>query len=115
MSEGPSVGEDRGLHGSRTGGGIQSAATKRKGPPNSRRHHMADPRVLTTHRRKQAEIENAIAAYEKRAEEARRDLAAINAAMRLLSVEPGAEHVASLHGCSTGAGRLSWIMRRWPS
>src|SRR5438034_613739 len=56
---------------------------------------MADPQVLTTLRRKQAEIENAIAAYEKRAEEARRDLAAINAAIRLFSVEPGAEHVAS--------------------
>jgi septal ring factor EnvC (AmiA/AmiB activator) len=40
---------------------------------------MADPQVLTTLRRKQAEIENAIAAYEKRAEEARRDLAAIRA------------------------------------
>src|SRR5436190_585027 len=36
---------------------------------------MADPQVLTTPRRKQAEIENAIGAYEKRAEEARRDLA----------------------------------------
>jgi hypothetical protein len=49
---------------------------------------MADPQVLTTLRRKQAEIENAIAAYEKRAEEARRDLAAINATVRLFSVEP---------------------------
>ena len=29
---------------------------------------MADPQVLTTLRRKQAEIENAIAAYEKRVE-----------------------------------------------
>src|SRR5436190_21189401 len=56
---------------------------------------MADPQVLTTLRRKQAEIENAIAAYEKRAEEARRDLAAIDAAIGLFSVEPGAEHVAS--------------------
>jgi hypothetical protein len=37
---------------------------------------MADPHVLTTLRRKQAEIENAIGAYEKRAEEARHDLAA---------------------------------------
>ena len=33
---------------------------------------MADPQVLTTLRRKQAEIENAIGAYEKRAGEARR-------------------------------------------
>ena len=33
---------------------------------------MADPHVLTTLRHKQAEIKNAIAAYEKRAEEARR-------------------------------------------
>ena len=37
---------------------------------------MADPQVLTTLRRKQAEIENAIGAYEKRAKEARRDLSA---------------------------------------
>ena len=43
---------------------------------------MADP-VVTTLRRKRAEIENAIAAYEKRADEARRDLAAIDAAIRI--------------------------------
>src|SRR6185369_13922640 len=49
---------------------------------------MADPQVLTTLRRKQDEIENAIAAYEKRAEEARRDLAAINAAIRIFDVNP---------------------------
>jgi hypothetical protein len=54
---------------------------------------LADPHVLT--RRKPAEIGGAIAAYERKAEEARRDLAAINAAIRLFSVEVGAEHVAS--------------------
>jgi hypothetical protein len=48
---------------------------------------MTDPQVLTTLRRKQAEIEGAIVAYEKKAEEARRDLAAINAAIRLFAVE----------------------------
>ena len=55
---------------------------------------MADPQVLTTLRRKQAEIENAIAAYEKRAEEARRDLSAINAVIRLFSVETDAGSVS---------------------
>src|SRR6476661_829737 len=50
---------------------------------------MQEPQVLTTLRRKQADIENAIAAYEKRAEEARRDLAAI----RLFSVDTDAGSV----------------------
>jgi hypothetical protein len=54
---------------------------------------MADPQVLNTLRRKQAEIEGAIAAYERKAEEARKDLAAINAAIRLFSVETEAGHV----------------------
>ena len=54
---------------------------------------MADPQILTTLRRKQAEIENAIAAYEKRAEEARRDRSAINAVIRLFSVETDAGSV----------------------
>jgi hypothetical protein len=56
---------------------------------------MADPQILTTLRRKQSDIESAIVAYEKRIEEARRDLSAINAAIRLFSVETGAENVAS--------------------
>jgi hypothetical protein len=42
---------------------------------------MADPQILTTLWRKQAGIENAMPAYEKRIGEARRDLAAINAAI----------------------------------
>src|SRR4051794_38838366 len=54
---------------------------------------MADPQVLTTLRRNQAEIEGAIGAYERKAEEARRDLAAINAAIRLFAVEADAGSV----------------------
>ena len=50
-------------------------------------------KILTTLRREQAEIENAIAAYEKRAEESRRDLSAINAVIRLFSVETDAGSV----------------------
>jgi hypothetical protein len=67
---------------------------------------MADPQVLTTLRRKQAEIENVIAAYEKRAEEARRDLAAINAAIRLFSV--------GLTGCCGRPSRFGLFMH-WRS
>jgi hypothetical protein len=77
------------------GEGVLTAATRRK---VSLIHggFMADPQVLTTLRRKQAEIENAIAAYEKRAEEARRDLVAINAAIRLFSVALRAPPCCSL-------------------
>jgi hypothetical protein len=54
---------------------------------------MADPQILSTLRHKQADIENAIASYEKRIEEARRDLVAINAAIRIFDVNPGAGNV----------------------
>jgi hypothetical protein len=60
---------------------------------------MADPQVLNTLRRKQADIENSIAAYEKPAEEARRALVAINAAIRLFSSKP-------TPGVSPATGRL---------
>jgi len=66
---------------------------------------MADP-VLTTLRRKRAEIENAIAAYEKRADEARRDLAAINAAIRIK--KPAA--VVNRAGLSS---RERWMPALW--
>lgn len=47
---------------------------------------MTEPQVLSTLRRKQSEIEGAIAAYEKRIEQARRDLAAVNATLRIFEV-----------------------------
>ena len=78
---------------------------------------MADPQVLTTLRRKQAEIENAIAAYEKRAEEARRDLAAINATVRLFSVEPEpstSPPTWMFTGYSNVANKLPSARPRWP-
>ena len=56
---------------------------------------MPDPQILNTLRRKQLNIESAIAAYEKRIEEARPDLAAINAAIRLFSINPSSEAVSS--------------------
>jgi len=47
---------------------------------------MADPQILTTLRRKQADIEEAIAAYEAKIEEARRDLSAVNATIRIFEI-----------------------------
>jgi len=44
---------------------------------------MAEIRTVTTLRHKQREIENAIAGYEKRLQQARADLAAINAAIAI--------------------------------
>ena len=54
---------------------------------------MADPHVLTTLRRKRAEIENAIATYEKRLSEARRDLAHVNATIQLFGSDAAPEGV----------------------
>jgi len=54
---------------------------------------MADPQVLTTLRRKRAEIENAIVAYEKRLKEARRDLAHVNATIQLFDADTAPEGV----------------------
>ncbi len=47
---------------------------------------MADPQILSTLRRKRDEIEATIAAYEKRIEAARHDLAAVAATIRLFEV-----------------------------
>jgi hypothetical protein len=47
---------------------------------------MADPHVLSTLRRKRDDIEAAIAAYEKKIEEAKRDLSAIAATIRLFEL-----------------------------
>ncbi len=45
---------------------------------------MPDPQVVHTLRRKASDIETAIASYEKKLAQARRDLSAINASLRLL-------------------------------
>lgn len=47
---------------------------------------MADPQILSTLRRKRDEIEATIAAYEKRIEAARHDLAAVAATIRLFEL-----------------------------
>lgn len=51
---------------------------------------MADPQILTTLRRKRDEIETHIKAAEKRLEQARHDLAHVNATIRLFEI--GGEH-----------------------
>lgn len=48
---------------------------------------MADPHVISGLKRKRDEIENAIAAYTKKLEAAKRDLAHVNAALRMFQVE----------------------------
>jgi hypothetical protein len=47
---------------------------------------MADPHILSTLRRKRDDIEAAIAVYAKQIEEAQRDLAAVNATLRLFEL-----------------------------
>lgn len=48
---------------------------------------MADPHILTARRRKRDDIKSAIAAYEKKIEEAKRDLAAVAATLRLFEID----------------------------
>ena len=51
---------------------------------------MTEPQVVTTLRRKRDEIERAIAGYEKKLAKARRDLAHVNATLRLFKLgQPG--------------------------
>lgn len=57
---------------------------------------MADPHILTTLRRKRDETEAAIRAYEKKAEALRRDLAHVNATLRLFELN-GAHEVFPVH------------------
>lgn len=57
---------------------------------------MADPQILTTLRRKRDEMEAAIRAYEKKTETLRRDLAHINATLRLFELN-GAHEVFPVH------------------
>lgn len=52
-------------------------------------YNVADPHAITTLRRKRSEINSTIAAYEKKLAEARRDLSAVNTALRLF--EPDAD------------------------
>lgn len=51
---------------------------------------MSDPQVVVTLRRKRDQIENAIAAYEKRLLEARRDLAHVNATIQIFETSTDA-------------------------
>lgn len=52
---------------------------------------MPDPQVLNTLRTKRDAIEHAIATYEKHIEAARRDLAAVNATIRMFELDNGGE------------------------
>lgn len=57
--------------------------------PCNRVHHMAaDPQVVTTLRRKRDTIEAYIATMERQIADARRDLSAINATIRLYEIDP---------------------------
>ena len=47
---------------------------------------MAEPQVVNTLQSKRADIESAIAAYEKKIEAAKRDLSAVNATIRLFEI-----------------------------
>lgn len=57
---------------------------------------MADPHILTTLRRKRDEMEAAIRAYEKKTEALRRDLAHVNATLRLFELN-GEQEVFPVH------------------
>lgn len=48
---------------------------------------MADRQIITTLRTKRAEIERTIAAYDKRIAQAKRDLSAVNATLRLYEMD----------------------------
>ena len=62
----------------------------RSGPITGNHFVMSDPQILSTLRRKRDEIEAAIIAYESKIEDAKRDLAAVAATLRLfeLTSEP---------------------------
>lgn len=47
---------------------------------------MADPQIVTTLRRKRDEIESAISAYEAKIEDAKRELSAVNATLRIFEL-----------------------------
>lgn len=57
---------------------------------------MADPQILTTLRRKRNQMEGAIRAYEKKIETLRRDLAHVNATLRLFELN-GEHEVFPVH------------------
>ncbi|WP_442754489.1 hypothetical protein ACNHKD_16065 [Methylocystis sp. JAN1] len=57
---------------------------------------MADPQILTTLRRKRDEMEAAIRAYEKKTEALRRDLAHVNATLRMFEIN-GEHEVFPVH------------------
>jgi hypothetical protein len=57
---------------------------------------MADPHIFTTLRRKRDEMEAAIRAYEKKTEALRRDLAHVNATLRLFELN-GEQEVFPVH------------------
>lgn len=57
---------------------------------------MADPHILTTLRRKRDQMEAAIRAYEKKTEALRRDLAHVNATLRMFELN-GEHEVFPVH------------------
>ena len=67
---------------------------------------MADPHVVSTLRRKVAEIERVISAYERKLDQARRDLSAVNAALRLFTRGGGAVRVPG--SCERLAAVPTW-------
>src|SRR6478672_10900042 len=50
---------------------------------------MADPHIVSTLQRKRDDIENAIAAYQKKIEAAKRDLAHVNATLAMFAAPEG--------------------------
>lgn len=54
---------------------------------------MADPQIVTTLQRKRDEIEQVIALYTKKIEDARLDLSHVNATLRLFEITGEPEHV----------------------
>ena len=56
---------------------------------------MGEPHIFTTLRRKRAEIEAVIAAYEAKIEAARMDLAEVDRIMRLFSPDAGCDQIAA--------------------
>lgn len=57
---------------------------------------MADPQIVTTFRRRRDEMEAAIRAYEKKTEALRRDLAHVNATLRMFELN-GEHEVFPVH------------------
>jgi len=78
---------------------------------------MADPHVISALKRKRHEIEQAIASYEKRTKLARKDLAHVNASIRLFEVGDEPQQFPAyidIHRLFKRGEIWSYAKRPWP-